>query len=531
MFKTLFKKQMLELNRSLFQNKKTGQAKSAPAVISSIIFFAALMIFVIGGIFYYVANMLSPLIEVGSSWLYFMIIGLMSVVLGIFGSVFNTYASLYNAKDNDLLLSLPIPVRNIIVIRLIGVYLMGLLYSGIVMVPALIVYYSKIKPTASAIVCPLIFTLLISLFVLVLSCILGWVVAKISNKLKNKSFIVVILSLVFIAAYYYLYFKANEMLMSIIKNIADVSATVKGKAFILYAIGNAASGNVIYTLIISAVILLMLIATYAVLAHGFIKIATGNSSSQKAAYKEKAVKVKSTDRALFGRELGKYLSSPVYMLNCSLGTLILLAFGILSIIRQKQLQEMLMIVDGFADGITAFVAAVATCFLISMNDITAPSVSLEGKNIWLIQSLPVSTKKVLKAKLNLHLALTAVPAVICSICFSVAIGINPWIAALLAVLAVAYTLLCATAGLTINLKMPNLKWTNEAAVVKQSFGILLTMLLEWVYIIAMGAIYLGVRNYISGEIYILIWTLLTAAISAVLLRFINTDGVKIFERL
>lgn len=531
MFKTLFKKQMLELNRSLFQNKKTGQAKSTAAAVSSIVLFAALMIFVIGGIFYYVANMLSPLIEVGSSWLYFMIIGLISVVLGIFGSVFNTYASLYNAKDNDLLLSLPIPVHNIIFIRLIGVYLMGLLYSGIVMVPSLIVYYLKIKPTVSTIVCPLIFTLLISLFVLILSCILGWVVAKISNKLKNKSFIVVILSLVFIAAYYYLYFKANEMLMSIIRNIADVSATIKGKAFILYAIGNAASGNIIYTLIISAVILLMLTATYAVLAHGFIKIATGNTSSQKAAYKEKAVKVKSIDKALFGRELSKYLSSPVYMLNCSLGTLILLIFGILSIVKQYELQKMMAAIDNFADGLTVFVAAVATCLLVSMNDITAPSVSLEGKNIWLIQSLPVSTPKVLRAKLNLHLALTAIPAVICSICFSVAIGINPWTAALLAILAVAYTLLCAATGLTINLKMPNLKWTNEAAIVKQSFGILLTMLLEWVYIIVMGAIYFVARVYIQSEIYILAWILLTVIISIVLLKFIITKGAKIFEKL
>ena len=47
-------------------------------------------------------------------WLYFTLMGLVAIFLGAFGSVFNTYSSLYLAKDNDLLLSLPIPLRVII---------------------------------------------------------------------------------------------------------------------------------------------------------------------------------------------------------------------------------------------------------------------------------------------------------------------------------------------------------------------------------------------------------------------------------
>ena len=35
------------------------------------------------------------------------LMGLLAVFLGAFGSVFNTYSGLYLAKDNDLLLSMP----------------------------------------------------------------------------------------------------------------------------------------------------------------------------------------------------------------------------------------------------------------------------------------------------------------------------------------------------------------------------------------------------------------------------------------
>ena len=47
---------------------------------------------------------------------------------------------------------------------------------------------------------------------------LGWCVAKISLKLKNKSFITVILSLCFFALYYFVYFKAQDLIQNLLMN-------------------------------------------------------------------------------------------------------------------------------------------------------------------------------------------------------------------------------------------------------------------------------------------------------------------------
>ena len=141
MLKTLIKKQLLELNRSFFIDRKTGKGKSARSATFSIVLFILLMIFAIGGIFCYMSYSMRPLITYGMSWLYFAIMGATAALFGVFGSVFNTYSSLYDAKDNDLLLSMPIPVRDIMAARLIGVYLMGLMYSGVVVIPAVGVYF------------------------------------------------------------------------------------------------------------------------------------------------------------------------------------------------------------------------------------------------------------------------------------------------------------------------------------------------------------------------------------------------------
>ena len=41
--------------------------------------------------------------------IYVAVMSLIALMLGVFGSVFNTSAALYLPKDNDLLLSMPIP--------------------------------------------------------------------------------------------------------------------------------------------------------------------------------------------------------------------------------------------------------------------------------------------------------------------------------------------------------------------------------------------------------------------------------------
>lgn len=127
------------------------------------VMFALLMVVVLGGIFtLFSVKMCAPMTQAGMGWLYFALMGLLAVFLGVFGSVFNTYASLYLAKDNDLLLSMPIPVSVLLTSRLLGVYLMGLLYSGIVILPAVIVYWAVAGATLANVLGGVLLTALIS---------------------------------------------------------------------------------------------------------------------------------------------------------------------------------------------------------------------------------------------------------------------------------------------------------------------------------------------------------------------------------
>ena len=143
MLKFLLKKQLTEVFRSVFYDAKKNRMRSKGAIIGWVIFYILLIGGMLGGLFTMLSlSLCGPLVEAGVGWLYFLLLSGVSILLGAFGSVFNTYAGLYLAKDNDLLLSLPIPVKTIIASRLLNVYLLGAMYSSLVLLPALIVYWA-----------------------------------------------------------------------------------------------------------------------------------------------------------------------------------------------------------------------------------------------------------------------------------------------------------------------------------------------------------------------------------------------------
>lgn len=531
MTKALFKKQMMEVFSWIYQDKKTGKNRSKKSLISFIVLYIALFGF-LAGVFFNLANKLCSQLEpVNLGWLFFAIMGLIALAFGVFGSVFNTYSSLYTAKDNDLLLSMPIKPSKILFARLSGVYAMGLMYELIVMIPTLIAYYVNGADGILSIIFGILCTLALSVLVLSLSCILGWVVALVQGKIKNKSFVTVFLSLAFLFGYFYVYNKAYLALQYVVANAENVSARAKIVIYPFYHMGLASQGNALSMLIFTAIAGVIFAVVYLVLSKSFIKLATTSTAGVKAKYKEKTVKLASSDSALLRKEFKRFTSSPAYMLNCGLGTVLLLVAGIAVLVKQNDLMSILTEMFSGYESFIPLLAVAAICIMTTMNDITATSVSLEGKNLWIAQVLPVSAFQILKAKLKLHIILTVVPALILTICMLAVIKPSIEFVIITPIIVVLFVVFSALFGLFVNLKMPNLNWTNETVAVKQSMGVMIALFGGWAIVIALGLIYFALENMISDFAFLVISALLFTAVSAVLFSWIKKKGTKIFETL
>lgn len=531
MIGALFKKQMMEVFSWVYRNKKSGKNRSAKGAVAYALLY--LLIFgVLGGVFYFAASTLcGPLVSAGVGWLYFAIMSLMALFLGVFGSVFNTYASLYKSKDNDFLLAMPVPPVKILVIRLSGVYFTGLMYELIVMIPTLIVWFLSVELNTAGVICTLLIPLVLSVLALVLSALLGWLVALVSNKLKHKNVVVVLLSLVVFAIYYYFCGHIYFIAQTILANPQEIGNQVRSILYPLYHMGLAAEGNLLSMLIFAAIAGGLFALTFWVLSRNFLKIVTSNRGEAKVRYQEKRIAVRSVSGALLHRELHRFLGSANYMLNCGLGVVIMLVATVALTWKRAMIQELLQ--DVFAEHMdTVFLAVAAVvCLLTTMNDITAPSISLEGKNLWLAQVFPVSGRQVLMAKLKLHLLLTLIPAVVLIAAVEWVMKPTITFAVLIPAAAVLFIIMMAELGLFLDVKKPNLHWTNETVPLKQGMSVMVYLFGGWALIVALAGGYYLLSRLVSPLIYLSGVVALLFAISVLLYRWLCTRGARLFENL
>ena len=537
MLKLLIKKQMSEIFRAYFYNVKTGKGRSKAATIGLIALYVLLLGGVLGGMFTMLSlSLCEPLHAGGMGWLYYLIMSMVAVLLGAFGSVFSTFSGLYLAKDNDLLLSMPVPVQAIITSRLLSVYLMGLLYSGIVIVPAVIVYWIVAGHSAAEITGGLLLILLISVIVLILSCLLGYVVARISTKLKNKSYMTTLLALLFFGAYYFFYFRAQEILQDLMQNMLIYGQKIKGSAYGLYLFGLIGEGEWLPMLIYTAGIGLIGAGIWILLSRSFIKIVTSTAAVSRTRYREKKARMSDADGALLRKEFGRLTGSANYMLNCSLSTLLLIVAGAALLIKGGDLLTTLKTVfeegDMGGSGSVTVLFCAAVCMIAGMNDMAAPAVSLEGKSLWIARSLPVSSWQILKAKLRLQMFLTTLPALFCAVCGAAVMKVSLPDALLLVAVPVLFTVKTAALDLTLGLLRPNLNWTNEIYPIKQSVSILIALLLPMVFAAVIGLFYLLIGWWLIGyRIFMALLLFVMGLITLGLCMWLKKRGTKRLEEL
>lgn len=533
MLKLLVKKQLSEIFRVYFYDAKKNKARSKASTIMFMIWFAVIMAGVLGGIFTMLSRKLcAPMAALDMGWMYYALMGLLAILLGTFGSVFNTFSGLYLAKDNDLLLSMPIPASAIVASRLFGVYIMGLMYSAVVIIPAWIVYMVTAGVNAKNLFGGIILTLLISVFVITLSCLLGYVVAKVSLKLKHKSMITVLVSLLFIGAYYFFYFKAQNMITDLLTKLTVYGEKVKDSAYLLFTFGSVGVGDVKSSLIMIALVTVLFLAMWLLISKSFLQVATSTGKVGKVEYRKKAMIQESVSKALLFREFKHFTSSSGYMLNSGLGVFLMPICAAVLLWKGRKLFTMLNGMFGSQDGSVLLLITVMLCGLISMNIMTAPSISLEGKSLWIAKSLPVTPWQVLRAKLDMQLILNSIPAMLCMICTAVVcpFKIGQFVMMILQVLSFVFVM--AVFGLFMGVIKPVLTWTNELTPIKQSASVMITLFGGFGYTALLFIGYMVLPGYTLGYmLYIGIFIAANLVAGLTLYIWLKTKGCDRFTEL
>ena len=283
--------------------------------------------------------------------------------------------------------------------------------------------------------------------------------------------------------------------------------------------------------IVSAVVIAVFALTAFAMSKSFLKIATSSCNTRKAVYREARAQKLSVSQALLIKELKRFSSSSAYMLNCGMGTFILPVCGVLILIKGGEFLDTIVQVLGDMRGCIPVLICAGICLISSMNNMAAPSVSLEGKSLWIVKSLPISAWQILRAKLLMQLLLTAIPTLFCSMCASVMLECTAFEHVLVIVMPIAFNIFSACMALFAGIKLPNLNWTNEIVPIKQGGSVAIALFGDWIYAAALGGIYFAVSKVISPAIYMMLVTTITATLALIILIVLKRNATKMVSEL
>ena len=534
MFKALLKKDIAAMLVSITMDRKKGTRRSTGGIIAFALIFVLVFASLAGAFFSY-AVMIGDTIP-PSSWLYMSLIGCFGLVLGLFGSVFTTYSNIYKAKDNELLLSLPIPQGTLLASKMCNVYAMALLFCALGMLPGYVYAWIEHAVSPLSVVLSILTIFFQALMVTALACILAWVVALIVGLFPNKNAATVIFTLLFLFLYYSVYFKMMSSIQDLLGKLDAFGEGIKGYAFPLYKMGQGAAGDPAAFGIFAAICVVVFVIVYFVMSRSFIKIATRSEKQHTKVYVEKRVNAASVPTALLRKEFKHLLGSAVYMLNCALGALLMIVAAVFIVIKAEDIRGLVDMLQfsGMEIILRCLPLAIGAlgCLTSSMNYLTAPSISLEAKTLWLLKSLPITPEQTFQGKQRMHLLLTVVPSLVLHAAACIVFKIDVREAVESGILVVLFITFFSAFGLFMNLKMPNLNWTNEAIAVKQSGSVMISMFGAWIVLIALGAAYaLWLIEYLDPQIYLYILIAVFLILTVVFNIWLKKRGTKIFEAL
>ncbi len=529
MFKALLKTRLQAMFASFLVKGKKGQKSGGKGKIALMavlfLYVGAVFCFMFGTMFY---ALLPAFAESGNTWAYFAYAGVLALGLMIIASVFTTKTQLYEAKDNDMLLAMPIKPSAILASRSVMLLCFNLLYSSLVIIPAAVVYAMQMPITpVGALAFVLVFAAMI-FFAFAISGVLGWLLAKLTSRVKNKSLFAVVFFIAFFAVYMYFVSNAEEIIMALISN-ADAVTDALHSIPPLYWLGSAiANENIIHLVLILLVFLLPFAAIWFVLQRTFLKVATTKRGFAKRTYNIGKMKSGSAMSALVRRETGKLFGSTVYLLNGGLGPIlsVIAAVGlvVIKVTGAFYIEPELLAVLSQYGGI-------AICMLATMSLISCASVSIEAKTIWIARSMPVTTKQILKSKLLCHFILAGGSSVLLAVALAFFLEAGVINAVMWVLTAVVFNAFMAVVGLAENLRHPVLNWTNEAYAVKQGVAVLFTMLIGFgsAFVFIIFSVIFSV--IIGAAFATLIMCALFGGIAFLIYLWILNSGARRYEKL
>lgn len=531
MYKKLTKlllKQNFSLKRLLGFDFKQSKTK---AILIGIAILYALIVF-IGAIGFMFFNLGELLNSIGQTEMLLSFLTVYSIGLSIMIVLLRASGYLFYYKDYDILAPLPIHPRTILVSKLSVMLIMLYFSSFLFTLPIIFSYFYWTGFNIIGFLFYLIGFIFLPIIPVIVMSFVSLLIAMATAKFRHSKLISIIILFAATIGLLVGSFSVNggdtNPLTGQIDLFSGISKAYPPFQWFIDAIHQQ-----------SIVDLLLLVGTHAIALFLFVMLLEGlvQKTNQRGVRtnikknnKEIKYQEKSVLQTLVQKEFKKYFNSILYAVNSGIGPVMLIVLSVASLFYKSQIEDILAQMAGVNLDVEILILAFVS-FCIAMTYTPAISLSLEGKNFWIIKSLPIKAETVVFSKIVFNLILCVPIAIISILLFGISIGFSAVNQFILIGLVIVFAVLISTFDAIVNLHVPKFDYVNEQEIVKQSAGALLGVFGGFALIAINGIFYYFMNDVSSFTIITLLMILLNLIMLAPMLYYIKTKSSILFENM
>lgn len=400
-------------------------------------------------------------------------------VLSLFLTIFKTNGYLFNFKEYDMLMALPFGTRTIAACKFLYMYAKSLPLYMVISVAMLMGYGWFAQPGAMVYPLWLALSLFVPILPMLVASFLGFVAAKVSVRFKKRNLVQTVLTFAFVivcmsSSYIAGYFFKDDSVLTVLRQASELVDRVVGVYVPAGWFTSAVTRcDVPSALLLVGVSSLLFMAVFFVVGDSYRQINSAlMSHAAKRAYTMSAQRQRSVLNALAFKEFKRLTGSSTYMVNGAMGEVLAVLMGIaVLVVGFDNIVRMVMYDAPIDPAILQPAIPFVVYFFIGMVATTVCSPSLEGKNYWIVQSLPLDKRTVYRGKMlfNLYLTVPFMTFAIVCMCVSARVAVIDTVAYV--VLGIALCAFSTAWGCVCGIRHMRLDWENEVEVIKQGTAV------------------------------------------------------------
>ncbi len=404
-------------------------------------------------------------------------------LLAFIFTILKTNGYLFHFKEYDMLMALPFEPGTVAACKFLYMYVKSLPWYMSVSFAMAAGYGYYARPGIGSVLAWIALTFFLPLIPMLGAAFLGFLIARVSSGFRKTNLVQTVLTMLFVI----FCFSSRYIIEDIVHNdkVEDMLATAKemtGQAADVYLPAGWFAGavkrqNVSDFLLLAGVSMVLFAAVFCVVGKSYRRINSALMSHAAAKdFRMTSQKERSAVRAIAFKEYKRMTGSTVYMVNVGMGEVLSVLFGVTTLLIGFD-RMVSMVTQGapFDPSILQPSIPFIIYFFIGMVASTACSPSLEGKNAWILQSLPLDGKAIYRGKMLFNLYLTVPVMVFSELCLCVSARVPVADTALYLVLGIALCAFSTAWGCVCGIRHLRLDWENEIEVVKQGAAVAVYM--------------------------------------------------------